>query len=103
MSDPRLSQMYEDVDELAKVMRQVAEAHVLVTPPDDELAFILIVASDEGQTGLHTYRNADGTANAEAAITALRKMAAKWMADGGGYDLSEHELSDVLREEFGLW
>ena len=39
----------------------------------EDRAFILIVASDEGQTGLHTYKNADGTANVDAAIQATVK------------------------------
>jgi hypothetical protein len=102
MSDPRLAGMYEDVDSLAKTLREVAEAHIKLTPPDDKIDFILIVASDEGHTGMHTYRNADGSGNVEAAIATLRRVAAKWLADGAGYELGDRDLTDAMREEFDV-
>lgn len=101
-ADPRLAGMYEDVESLATTLREVAEAHIAATPPQDRIDFILIVASDEGQTGMHTYRNEDGSGNVEAAVATLSRVAAKWLADGAGHDLSERDLPEVLREEFGL-
>ena len=38
-SDPRLPAMYEDVDQLARTLREVAEMHILATPPQDRLDF----------------------------------------------------------------
>ncbi len=100
--DPRLAGMYEDVEHLSKVLREVAELHIVATPPRDRVDFILIVASDEGYTGMHTYRNEDGSGNVEAAIATLRRVAAKWLVDGAGLDLGDRDLTDALREEFGL-
>ncbi len=95
--------MYEDGDSLSKTLREVAEAHIKLTPPDDRLHFILIVASDEGHTGMHTYRNEDGSGNVEAAVETLRRVAAKWLTDGAGHDLGYLELTEALRRELGLW
>ena len=100
-ADPRLSQLYEDVDDLAKKLRAVAEAHVLVSPPDDRLDFILIIGSPSGTTGLHTFTLADGEPDSAAAVLALAKMAAQWMADGGGVHLSgERPPLQIIREDF---
>ena len=101
MSDPRLPHLYEDVDGLAKKLREVAEAHVLVTPPGDRLDFILIISSPSGSTGLHTFKLADGEPDANAAVLALAKMATAWMTDGGGVHLSgERSALQIITEDF---
>ncbi|MCH7511892.1 MAG: hypothetical protein IIB19_05970 [Chloroflexi bacterium] len=100
MSDPRLAQLYEDVDGLAKKLREVAEAHVLVTPPDDRLDFILIISSPSGATGLHTFTLADGEPDGAAANRALAKMAAEWMVDGGVHLSGERSALQIINEDF---
>ncbi len=102
-ADPRLAEMYEDVESLSKTLREVAEIHIKLTPPGDRLYFILIVAGDAGFTGMHTYRNEDGSGNVEAAVEALRRVATKWLTNGAGHDLGDIELTEALRRELGPW
>lgn len=104
MSDPRLPQLYEDVDNLAMKLREVAEAHVLETPPGDRLDFLLIISSPSGITGLHTFKLDDGEPDADAAVAALVRIARQWIAEGGGVDLSDDRSAlQIIRERFLRW
>ncbi len=100
-ADPRLPQLYEDVDMLAAKLREVAEAHVLMTPPEDALSFILIVSSPGSSTGLHTHVRDDGTPDLGAAVYALAHMARQWLETGGGVEL-DRPAAEIMREAFDV-
>ncbi len=101
-ADPRLPQLYEDVELLAGKLREVAEAHVLLTPPDDALSFILIVSSPGSSTGFHTFQLADGSPDLGSAVLAIAQMAQHWVETGGGV-VFDRPAADLMREIFGSW